>query len=147
MLYQGLRGLPGGTTLSRLLADRKPPPKPQLTLELIRTWAEDHQKATGVWPDAGSGPIAGVPGETWCNISKCLRLGPRGLAGGMGLSRALGRRSNPVIRRTHTKLTVTQILAWADAHQAATGKWPNQYSGPIPEAPGEALDGDQRGPD
>ena len=54
------------------------------------------------------------------------------------LVRALGRRSNPVIRRTHTKLTVTQILAWADAHHAATGKWPSQYSGLIPEAPGDA---------
>ncbi len=111
VLYQGNRGLPDGATLSRVLADRKPPPKPQLTLELIRTWAEGHQKATGVWPDAGSGPIAGVPGETWCKINKCLRIGRRGLAGGMSLSRALGRRSNPVTRRTHTKLTVTQIVA------------------------------------
>jgi hypothetical protein len=136
-LYVGLRGLPGGVTLPQVLADRKPPPKPQLTLELIRTWAEDHEKATGIWPDVGSGPVAGVPGETWCNINKCLRRGRRGLPGGSSLAQALGRRSNPVIRRKHRKLTAAQILAWADAHHAATGKWPTQYSGPIPEAPGE----------
>jgi hypothetical protein len=32
---------------------------------------------------------------------------------------------------------VESILAWADAHQRRTGRWPNQNSGPIPEAPGE----------
>jgi hypothetical protein len=136
-LYLGLRGLPGGVTLPQVLADRKPPPKPQLTLELIRTWAEGHQEATGIWPDAGSGPVAGFPGETWCNINKCLRRGRRGLPGGTSLVQVLGRRSNSVIRRKHTKLTVAQILAWADAYHAATGRWPTQYSGPIPEAPGE----------
>jgi hypothetical protein len=81
-LYAGYRGLPGGMTLLRLLADRLPPPKTQLSLELIRTWAEGHEKATGNWPSMGAGPVAGVPGETWYNISKCLYRGRRGLPGG-----------------------------------------------------------------
>ena len=34
-------------------------------------------------------------------------------------------------------LTVTQILGWADAYHAHTGKWPHSNSGPVPEAPGE----------
>jgi hypothetical protein len=34
-------------------------------------------------------------------------------------------------------LTVGQILAWADAHKARTGRWPAAASGPIPGAPGE----------
>ena len=144
-LSGGYRGLPGGMTLPQLLADRLPPPRPQLTLELIRTWAEGHEKATGIWPDTGAGPVAGVPGETWCNINKCLRRGRRGLPGGMTLTQALGRRRNPVIRRKHSKLTVTQILAWADAHHAATGKWPNPVLRPHPRSPRRALDGDQRG--
>ena len=38
--------------------------------------------------------------------------------------------------RRKPPLTVEQILAWADAHQARTGQWPTSRSGPIPEAPG-----------
>jgi hypothetical protein len=34
-------------------------------------------------------------------------------------------------------LTVEQILAWADAHHARTGRWPNTGSGPVASAPGE----------
>ena len=47
----------------RLLASRKPPRKPPLTLATIRAWAERHEKATGFWPARDSGPIAGVPGD------------------------------------------------------------------------------------
>ena len=35
-------------------------------------------------------------------------------------------------------LTVEQILAWADAHHARTGRWPHTKSGPVEGAPGEA---------
>ena len=34
-------------------------------------------------------------------------------------------------------LTEEQIVAWADAHHAATGKWPSAASGPVAAAPGE----------
>jgi hypothetical protein len=34
-------------------------------------------------------------------------------------------------------LTVEQILAWADAHQARTGHWPSSESGAIPETRSE----------
>jgi hypothetical protein len=34
-------------------------------------------------------------------------------------------------------LTVKQILGWADAHHARTGRWPTWRTGAIPEAPGE----------
>jgi hypothetical protein len=36
-----------------------------------------------------------------------------------------------------TKLTVAQVLAWADAHRARTGAWPRRDSGPVDGAPGE----------
>jgi hypothetical protein len=39
--------------------------------------------------------------------------------------------------RRRPLLTVEQILAWADAHYARTGKWPTFASGPVLEAPGE----------
>jgi hypothetical protein len=35
------------------------------------------------------------------------------------------------------RLTVAQILAWADAHRARTGRWPSAESGVILDAPGE----------
>jgi hypothetical protein len=34
-------------------------------------------------------------------------------------------------------LTERLILAWADAHFARTGTWPQTASGPVPESPGE----------
>src|SRR3954462_3319184 len=37
-------------------------------------------------------------------------------------------------------LTVEQILAWADAHYAATGCWPVPSSGAVDGAPGESWD-------
>jgi hypothetical protein len=32
-------------------------------------------------------------------------------------------------------LSEAQILAWADAHHARTGRWPGAHSGPVREAP------------
>jgi hypothetical protein len=40
--------------------------------------------------------------------------------------------------RSRLKLTVAQILAWADAHHAHNGRWPSAISGPVSEAPGES---------
>jgi hypothetical protein len=39
--------------------------------------------------------------------------------------------------RGRPPLTVEQILAWADAHHARTGRWPHAGSGPVEGAPGE----------
>jgi hypothetical protein len=39
------------------------------------------------------------------------------------------------------RLTVAQILAWADGHQARTGAWPTQRSGLVTDAPGEWWSG------
>jgi Phage derived protein Gp49-like (DUF891) len=36
-----------------------------------------------------------------------------------------------------TPLTVEQILAWADANKARTGRWPTRWSGPVAESWGE----------
>jgi hypothetical protein len=40
--------------------------------------------------------------------------------------------------KTHPKLTVAQILRWADAHHRRAGKWPWSDSGPVAEATGES---------
>jgi hypothetical protein len=41
------------------------------------------------------------------------------------------------MQRRRPPLTVEQILAWADAHYARTGRWPHKGSGPVEGAPGE----------
>jgi hypothetical protein len=43
----------------------------------------------------------------------------------------------PVRRSLLPDLTVEQILAWGEAHRAATGRWPNQLSVAGAGAPGE----------
>jgi hypothetical protein len=43
------------------------------------------------------------------------------------------------MRGRRPPLTVEQILAWADAYHARTGRWPHARSGPVEGAPGEAL--------
>jgi hypothetical protein len=92
----GLRGLPGGDSLARLLArdcgKRNLADVPPLTLANIRRWVVRHHELTGKWPTALSGPIAGVPGETWGAVTNALQKGRRGLrAGATTLSQVVQR--------------------------------------------------------
>jgi hypothetical protein len=41
------------------------------------------------------------------------------------------------MRTRRPPLTVEQVLAWADAHFARTGRWPSAVSGPVADAAGE----------
>ncbi len=88
-LQDGLRGLQGGLSLARLLADhrgvRNPVQAPRLTYRQIRTWAEAHRRRTGQWPPVRSEPIPEAPCETWVAIDIALRRGTRGLPGGSSL--------------------------------------------------------------
>jgi hypothetical protein len=134
-LRKGMRGLPGGTTLHRLLDEHRPEGRNRLTLEQIRAWGEAHRAATGRWPGSRSGAVIGAPGQTWRHINAALYKGNRGLPGGMTLTQVFGR---PYRRRPAegwVKLSVPEILAWADAHHAATGRWPSVHSGPVRAAP------------
>jgi hypothetical protein len=141
-LRYGCRGLPGGDTLHRLLKRRcgvrRSGDRPPLTIDRILAWADRHHERTGDWPRPGSGKVRGAAGETWRSIDGALRDGHRGLPGGSSLPRLLaehrGRRNKACLPR----LTLRQVLAWADAHQRRTGRWPGVRSGPVPEAPGES---------
>jgi hypothetical protein len=132
-LRKGRRGLPGGTSLSRLLDERRKKRGHDLTRQQILTWAEAHRAATGSWPTVNSGAVAGAPGETWLNINQALRYGLRGLPAGSSLSRLFGR----AFAGPRPRLTLDQILAWGKTHRAATGRWPRRASGAIAGAPGE----------
>ena len=133
----GYRGLPGGTTLSRLLAAHRPTKPSTLTLETVQSWAEAHRKATGFLPTNGSGPVLGVTGESWGSVDRALRHGGRGLPGGDTLAHFLGASLDPSPQRPETPLTVEQIRTWAQRHHATTGQWPTPSSGLIEGAPGE----------
>ncbi len=107
--------------------------RPPLTVEQILAWADAHRAATGSWPNAASGAVCDAPGEVWRVIDKALRGGKRGLPGGSSLSHTLDEH-RPERRNS---LTREQILAWADAHRAATGRWPTIDSGAVAGAPGK----------
>ena len=137
-LRKGQRVLPQRTTLSRLLiAHRGAPPRPPLSVEQILAWADAHHTATGTWPKYKSGRVLHAPGEEWSAIHNFLRNGGRGLPGGMSMLGLLAEQRGVRDRRTKHPLTIEQILAWADAHHAATGKWPASNSGQVRDAPFE----------
>ena len=142
-LRNGNRGLPGGSSLPRLLAQcrgvRNRCSLPRLTEDQIVAWARACRRRTGRWPRHRREEVAEAPGEFWSTLDNALRRGGRGLPGGSSLHDLLCRRCGLRRRRgSPPPLTVEQILAWADAHHARTGRWPHAMSGPIPEAPGES---------
>lgn len=141
-LGKGLRGLPGGSSLAKLLAEhrgrRNSGHLPPFRINRILKWADAHHRRTGMWPTSESGPIDDVPGETWNAVDKALRKGMRGMRGGSSLARVLRRqRDVPLKHRRRPPLSVEQILVWADAHHQRTADWPDGKSGEIVETPGE----------
>jgi hypothetical protein len=140
-LRLGHHGLPGNTTLARLLQKHRgvrPRNEPaDLTEQKILRWADAHHKAHHRWPSERSGPVAGTAGETWPGVNQRLRYGGRGLPGGSSLSQLLSRRRRPRGSTPLADLSVGQILTWADAHRAASGKWPHGDSGRVADATGE----------
>lgn len=140
-LYRGtVAGVPAGMTLASLLVAERgrriPAYCPPLTIPQILAWADEHRARTGQWPRVTSGRIPGTQ-ETWDGVAIALRGGRRGLPkrpGGIGV---LLEQERGIPRFHKTRLTVEQLLQWADAHHARTGEWPKQTDGEIPEAPGE----------
>jgi hypothetical protein len=140
-LRVGVRGLPGGSSLARLLEQRRKVRNiqhlPSLTVPQILAWADAHHRRTGTWPTNESGPVVGAPGETWKGVAAALAIGRRGLPGGSSLPRLLATHRDVRNPRGLPPFTLKQVRAWAHAHRRRTGEWPTRYSGPIPEAPGE----------
>ena len=140
-LRHGLRGLPGGGSLAKLLAQkqgaRNPTSNLPLTEQKVLAWADAHHRRTGEWPTAKAVPIPGSGGETWAAIDTALRTGTRSLAGGSSLARLLAEHRGVRNHMALPPLTMKNILAWADRHHERTGSWPGEDSGNIPEAPGE----------
>ena len=75
-------------------------------------------------------------GDTWLSIDQGLRHGLRGLRGGSSLFRLLADRRGVGRHARRQPLSIPQILAWADAFHARTGRWPTMTNTKIPAAPG-----------
>ena len=133
-LGSGGRGLPGGSSLAKLLAERRNVRNvqdlPPLTIKQILAWADAHKTERGRWPNQKSGDVTGSD-ETWSGINNALGRGIRGLLGGSSLAQLLAERRSVRNHMNLSPLPVEQILTWADAHKASTGNWPNKLSGQI----------------
>jgi hypothetical protein len=138
-LTLGRRSLPGRTSLARLLAARRGVRNQPtaLTVSQILLWADQHHQRTGAWPRVSSGRIQDAPGETWSAVASALQRGCRGLPGGSSLARLLAEERGARNCKDLADLSVSEILAWADAYQQRTGRWPKKQSGPVDEAQGE----------
>jgi hypothetical protein len=140
-LYDGLRGMSGGSSLARLLQARRGVRNvqdlPDLSEKQILAWAQSHFERTGQWPQVKCGPVLDAPRETWLAVDSALREGLRGLRGGSSLWQLLTEQKGARNKARAPRLTLKQILAWADAHHRRTGGWPMNASGPIAQAPGE----------
>ncbi len=101
-----------------------------ISVERILEWADTHKARQGDWPTMTSGAIPGTD-VTWACVNGWLRHGHRGLLGGSSLSRCLYQHRDVKPGRTPPPLSQQQVLAWADAHFAAQGKWPTVQSGPV----------------
>ena len=140
-LLHGLRGLPGKSSLARLLSERRGVRNrlglPPLTEDQILKWADHHHKKTGDWPRKNSGEVLNAPMETWAGIDTALTQGRRGLSGRSSLAQLLAEKRGVRNRSGLRSLTAAQILEWADHHHKKTGDWPNVRSGEVLNAPGE----------
>jgi hypothetical protein len=140
-LRLGMRSLPGGSSLSRLLARQRGVRNiqnlPRLHLEEILAWADEHYRRTGSWPTSDSGQVAKAPGETWSAVNAALQKGRRGFPGGSSLARLLAKRRSVRNPKQPPRLSVSLILKWADKYKRRNGLWPTRHSGSI-----DGLDGE-----
>jgi hypothetical protein len=138
MLREGGRGVPGGDSLPQLLARergvRNVGELPDLSEAQILAWARAHHESTGEWPHNQSGPIPGTLGENWRAVERALREGRRGMPGGDSVAKMMARCCGDRNKAGTPRLTIKQVLDWADAHRQRTGQWPRVLSGAVPEA-------------
>jgi hypothetical protein len=146
-LQKGLRGLPGGSSLPKLLLASRGVRHhlylPPLAVAEILAWADAHHRRTGDWPLDKSGPVPEAPGETWLAVDHALRRGRRGHPGGSSLAQLMETHRGVRNHLHLPPLTDDQILKWADAHHRRTGRWPVQASGAVHGVPDQtwaALD-------
>jgi len=127
----GYRGLPGGTTVSRLLDKAFGPSRqnPPLSVAQVVHWAKAHRRRTGNWPRKHAGRLPEAPYVSWIMIDHALRDGKRGLPRCGSLLRFLEQTVGRPLG--WPRLTEERIIKWADAHFRRAGRWPGANSGKV----------------
>lgn len=140
-LVLGRRGLPGGSSLPKLLKAhrgvRNLGDLPPFNEGQILKWARRHFRRTGDWPNSTTGVVIDAPGETWSAINQALICGCRQLPGGFSLAKLLHFHEGVRCRNYVPPYDERQIRRWARDHFKRTGAWPIKSSGPIHGEPGE----------
>jgi len=139
-IRNGIVGLPGGSSLPRLLQTYRGRPNqsrlPKFTQETVLAWADEHHRRTGQWPKPKSGIIEMAPSESWSVVDAALRQGIRGLSGRSSLARLLHAHRGVLNGTCLPRFTEAAVLEWADEHYRRTGQWPiRSTSGVIDAAP------------
>lgn len=133
-LRKGRRGLPRGSSLPRLLDEHRGVPNrlnlPDLSEEIILSWADTYYTTHGHWPSRTSGAIAGTQ-ERWGRINDSLVRGLRGLKGGITLAELLVQWRGMRSSKSLPDLTLNSILTWADTFFDQHKRWPKASSGLI----------------
>lgn len=136
-LRNGRRGMPGGSSLAILLADKRQLrnlwTRPALSESQVLAWADAHHQRTGKWPNVNSGPVTEASEENWANVNHVLKDGRRSLPGGCSLAELLAVERGARNRACQSPLTRRIIIQWAVAFHRRTGRWPTKESGPVPE--------------
>jgi hypothetical protein len=114
-LRRVLRGLPGGSSLAKLLAQQRK----ARHLHQLPPFSPRRMSWPG--PTRKSGRIPGSGGETWSAVNDALHSGARGLPGGSSLARLLAAWRGVRNRKGLPALTEAQVLAWADDHHGRPG--------------------------
>ncbi|MFQ5493930.1 MAG: hypothetical protein ACE5EX_00980 [Phycisphaerae bacterium] len=146
-LRKGARGFRGGTSLFQILNKHRGVRNTNgggvLTTKQVLAWADEYHRRHGKWPSCRRGDaVPGVPWESWLRINAAFIKGLRGLGpGGSSLARFLNEHRGVPYRNDLPRLTLKQILAWADAYHDRTGDWPMLESGRVPDAPHETWSG------
>lgn len=107
--------------------------RPPMTEAQVLEWMRRHLDDTGKLPSQISGPCVYSPGYSWADIDSALAWGRHGLPGGTSVAK---------LKDEHFGTTSEdEILAWADAHYARTGRWPKCSSGNGSGQPAEPVHG------
>lgn len=110
----------------------------------ILAWADMFHRRMGYWPRILSPALPAMRGLPWRSVDNALRYGLRGLPAGSSLAQFLTQQRGARNVARPPRLTMKVVLEWADAYRRRSGRWPNETSGPVLEAPDETWHGIDR---
>ncbi len=114
---------------------------PRLTNKLVLEWADAHKKRTGDWPTQYTGRVHEFQEWKWLAVNLALMQGRYGHPGGTSLAKLLWKHRGRRNKQGLPRLTVKQVLGWADAYYKRDDQWPKSTSGRVHEEPAETWGG------